>query len=98
MGEDELARMPGFGPTTARWLVDIGIDSHADIDALGSLEVYRRLQASRPSVGLNALWALECLLLDCHWRDLPDSRKAELRGKLEADGGRPNAANAADDP
>ncbi|CAN5835953.1 hypothetical protein BH20ACT6_BH20ACT6_17490 [soil metagenome] len=88
MGEDELARMPGFGPTTARWLVGIGIDSYADIDALGSLEVYRRLQASRPGVGLNAPWALECLLLGCHWRDLPDSRKAELRRELEDGGAR----------
>ena len=84
MGVDDLARLPGLGPVTAQWLVDIGVDGYDDIDRLGSVEVYRRLRASRPGVSLNALWALECLLLGCDWRDLPADRKAALRRELAA--------------
>jgi DNA transformation protein and related proteins len=79
---EDLARLPGFGPASAQWLVDIGIESFDDIDRLGSVEVFRRLRASRPGVSINALWALECLVLGCHWRDLPADRKARLRADL----------------
>jgi DNA transformation protein len=78
----ELARLPGLGDTTAQWLVDVGIESYDDIDRLGSIEVYRLLQRSRPGVTLNFLWALESLLLGCHWRDLPAQRKDELRRQV----------------
>lgn len=82
MGIDELARLPGLGPRTSHWLVDIGIQSYEDIDRLGSVEVYRRLRDSRPGVTLNALWGLESLLLGCDWRDLPAERKAEPRREV----------------
>jgi DNA transformation protein and related proteins len=85
MARDDLARLPGFGATTAQWLLDIGIESYDDIEELGSLDVYLRLRASRPGVSLNALWALESLLMGCDWRDLPPERKAELRRQLQAD-------------
>ena len=29
------------------------------------------------------LWALESLLIGCHWRDLPADRKAALRAEVE---------------
>lgn len=45
------------------------------------MEVYRRLRAARDGVSLNMLWALESLLIGCHWRDLPPDRKAALRGR-----------------
>ena len=85
MAREDLARLPGFGLTTAQWLLDIGVESYDDIEELGSLEVYRRLRVSRPGVSLNALWALECLLLGCNWRDLPPERKAQLRRELQAE-------------
>lgn len=91
VGVDDLARLPGLGPVTAQWLLDIGVDGYDDIDRLGSVEVYRRLRASRPGVTLNALWALECLLLGCDWRDLPADRKAALRREVAAAEADPHA-------
>jgi DNA transformation protein and related proteins len=85
MTTEDLARLPGLGPRSTQWLAEIGITSYDDIDALGSVEVYRRLRAARDGVSLNMLWALESLLLGCDWRDLPADRKAALRAEV-ADG------------
>ena len=83
-GED-LTRLLGLGPRSTAWLAEIGITSYDEIDELGSAEVYRRLRAARDGVSLNMLWALESLLIGCHWRDLPADRKAALRAEV-ADG------------
>lgn len=82
MGLADLERLPGIGPTTAPWLLAVGVGSYDDIDRLGSVEVFRRLQDSRPGLSLNALWVLEALLLGCDWRDLPAERKAQLRAEV----------------
>lgn len=82
MTVDELAALPGLGPASARWLVEIGIETYDDIDRLGSVEVYRRLRVARGGISLNMLFALESLLLGCHWRDLPADRKAALRAEV----------------
>lgn len=84
MSADELAALPGLGTRSAPMLVSVGVESCADLDQLGSLEVFRRLRTAHDNVSLNFLWALESLLLGCDWRDLPSSRKAELRAELDA--------------
>ena len=42
MAKHDLAGLPGFGDTTAQWLLDVGIESFEDIDRLGSLAVTSR--------------------------------------------------------
>ena len=79
MAEEELARLPGLGPKSAVWLVEVGVESMADIDRLGSVAIYRRLRRAREGITLNMLYALESLVLGCHWRDLSSDRKAALR-------------------
>jgi len=79
MAEEELARLPGLGPKSAVWLVEVGVESMADIDRLGSVAIYRRLRWAREGITLNMLYALESLVLGCHWRDLSSDRKASLR-------------------
>ena len=84
MGEADLLALPGLGPKTVAWLLRIGIETYDDLDRLGSIEVYRQLLAAGYPATLNALYALESVLLDCDWRDLPASRKAELLRTLRA--------------
>jgi len=79
MAVEDLARLAGLGPRSAAWLVEVGVESMADIDRLGSVEIYRRLRLAREGITLNMLYALESLVLGCHWRDLPLDRKAALR-------------------
>ena len=76
---EELARLHGLGPRSAVWLVEVGVESMADIDRLGSVAIYRRLRLARGAITLNMLYALESLVLGCHWRDLPSDRKVALR-------------------
>jgi DNA transformation protein len=80
---DELLKLKNIGPKTREWLHDIGIHTREDVERLGSVEVYRRLKASRPhQVSLNALWGLEAALLNIRWDMLPDDVKAELLRQL----------------
>ena len=82
MAVDDLAGLPGLGATSAGWLVEVGVESLADIDRLGSVAIYRRLRVARAGITLNMLYALESLVLGCHWRDLSSDRKAALRAEV----------------
>lgn len=79
-------RIKNMGPKTSQWLHEIGIDSIEDLEALGAVEAFRRLRASRPhQVSLNALWALQGAILNIHWNALPPDMKDELRAQVESD-------------
>lgn len=78
-------RIKNMGPKTRLWLRDIGIHTLADLEALGAVEAYRRLKASRPhQVSLNALWGLQGAILNIHWNALPSDMKADLKAQVEA--------------
>lgn len=79
-------RIKNMGPKTSQWLLEIGIDSIEGLEALGAVEAFRRLRASRPhQVSLNALWALQGAILNIHWNALPPDMKDELRAQVESD-------------
>ncbi|PZF90641.1 hypothetical protein C1I99_24215 [Micromonospora deserti] len=49
-----------LGPASARMLAAIGIDTAADLDAIGAAGVYRHLRdAGTPGLTRNLLWAME---------------------------------------
>ena len=74
-----------IGPKTQGWLHEIGIDTLADLEALGAVEAYKRLKAARPQqVSLNALWGLQGAILNIHWNALPPDMKADLKAQVEA--------------
>lgn len=73
-----------MGPKTKVWLNEIGIHTLQDLEAIGAVEAYRRLKASRPQeVTLNALWGLQGAVLNLHWNALPPDMKAELKAQVE---------------
>lgn len=79
MGEKELGALPGLGPASARWLLDIGIETPEQLGREDPLEVYLRLRVSRPGVNLNALRVLLALDLGCDWRDVPAAVLTEAK-------------------
>lgn len=82
-GRAELLALRNVGPKTVDWLLEVGVRSPADLDALGTEEVYRRLKAARPAqVNIVAAYALEGALLDCHWNALPPGVKEHLQREL----------------
>jgi len=80
----ELSKLKGIGPKTTEWLNDIGVDTLVDLEALGVVEVYKRLKRAYPhKVSLNALYGLQAAILGIHWNALPLDMKAELRAQAE---------------
>ena len=73
-----------MGPKSRVWLHEIGIDTLQDLEALGAVEVYQRLKASRPTdITLNMLWGLQAALLNIHWNMLTPEMKADLKSQVE---------------
>ena len=72
---------------SARWLRAAGFASLSDVEAVGSVEAYRRTSALFPrEVSLNLLWGLEAALLGIRWDQLPPELKADLRAQVESSG------------
>jgi len=86
MSDTPLHTLSGIGSTTRDRLDEIGIRTLlGDLRAIGSVETYRRLKFMLPrQVSLNALYALEAVLRDCHWLDLPADVKACLQQEAKA--------------
>ena len=79
-----MTPIKNMGSKSSVWLHDIGIDSLEDLEAIGAVEAYRLLKASRPTeVTLNALWGMQAALLNIHWNMLTPEMKAELKARLE---------------
>jgi len=71
---------PGIGPVTEKRLVEVGIKDRATLCKLGAVPAYQRLKfLYGKAVTLNALYGLEAVILGCHWRAIPETRKAELK-------------------
>ena len=80
MSDASIDNLRGIGPVTLSRLDDIGIRTLDDLQSMGSVEAYRRLTFMLPrQVRLDALYALEAALRDCHWLDLPQDVKAVLQ-------------------
>ncbi len=79
-----MGDMRKLGPKSRQWLAEIGITTFEEIERLGSVEVYRRLKASRPrEVSLSMLYGLEAAILDIPWQHLPQDVKDQLRTQIE---------------
>lgn len=78
MGE-VVGKFKNLGPKSEQWLNEIGIFSRADIEKIGSVEIYRLLKQRGFPASLNLVYALEAMLMDVHWTKLPANVKAELK-------------------
>ncbi len=71
-------KLRNIGPKSAAWLRQVGLRSRADIQGTGAIEAFMRVKRAGFKPSLNLLYALEGALLDCHWQDVPESRRVEL--------------------
>lgn len=78
-----MANLRKLGPKSREWLAEIGITTFEEVERLGSVEVYRRLKASRPrEVSLNMLYGLQAAILDIPWQHLPQDVKDQLKAQI----------------
>ncbi|MEZ6049233.1 MAG: TfoX/Sxy family protein [Planctomycetaceae bacterium] len=77
--------MKNLGPKSREMLRQVKISTLEEIQELGAVTVYLKLQKKFPEVTLNLLWALEGAIQNCHWNELTPARKAELKAQLAND-------------
>ena len=78
-----MTRLRNIGPTSARWLAEVGIETEADLEEVGAVEAYRRVRARQPRASLNLLYALEGALLGLPWNGLPPEVTERLRREAD---------------
>ena len=78
------AKMHNIGPKSAAWLRQVGLRTHEDIAAIGTVEAFMRVKRAGFKPTLNLLYAIEGALLDCHWHDVPTERRQQQQAELEA--------------
>jgi len=82
---EDLSALKNIGPKSAQRLLAAGIESRAQIEELGAVEVYRRLSRNYPA-SLTMLWALQGALLDLPFHQLPAEIKSALLDDLAEPG------------
>ncbi|MDA8017247.1 MAG: TfoX/Sxy family protein [Thermoanaerobaculia bacterium] len=73
-----------LGPVSMKWLEAVGVHTLADIEDLGPVEVYLRVEDAGFLPGRNLLWALQGAVLDLAWADIPPDMKQQLEGEVAA--------------
>lgn len=77
-------KLRNIGPKSAAWLRQVGLRTREDLEAAGPVEAFTKVKRAGFKPSLNMLYALEGALLDCHWQDVPEARRAELVEAAEA--------------
>jgi len=69
-----------LGPVTAKRLAEVGIADAESLREIGPVAAYKKLRFRfGRDVTLNALYGLDAAIRNVHWREIDDTRKAELR-------------------
>ena len=77
-----LTDLPNIGPTIAKRLRSVGIQTPADLAGAGPVEIWKRLVERYPGQTIPVcyyLYSLEGAIRGVHWDDLP----AEVKQRLE---------------
>ena len=80
----ELSQLPGLGPKSEQWLKLVGIQTEAELRAVGAIEAYLRMQRhAEITPGLNFLYALVGALEGRHWAEVAKTERQRLLFELE---------------
>lgn len=73
---EKLRDLPGLGPKSEAWLIEVGINTPDDLKAIGAIKTYIKLKkecSTQPS--LNFLYALVGAVEGEHWLKVAKSEK-----------------------
>jgi hypothetical protein len=80
MQERPIAELKNLGPTTARDLAEVGVATLAQLQEVGPVHAWHRLNELRPKqYTLVGLYALAGAILDKEWKELPPDYRTQLR-------------------
>jgi DNA transformation protein len=74
-----IGSLLNLGPRSQEWLTAVGITTYEDLERLGSVQAYLRVQERFPAASATLLYALEGALLDVRWDLLPLDVRQRLR-------------------
>ncbi len=75
----ELGQLPNIGKTLGAQLQAAGVETPAQLRALGSREAWLRLLGRDAGACCNSLYALEGAVQNIRWHNLPQPTKDSLR-------------------
>jgi DNA transformation protein len=76
--DKKLIELKNLGASTVNILNSIGIRTQQELQAIGSVQAYRRIRQRGVHVSRALLYALEGALLDKSWQSLDPALKAQL--------------------
>ena len=74
----EQEKLRNIGPKSSAWLRQVGLRTRDDLDAIGAVEAFMKVKRAGFKPTLNLLYSIEGALRDCHWQEIPDTRRSEL--------------------
>ena len=77
-------KLRNIGPKGMAWLRQVGLRTLEDLSEAGAVGAYMKVRRAGFKPSLNLLYALEGAILDCHWQEIPEARRAELITAAEA--------------
>ena len=77
-------KLRNIGPKSAAWLRQVGLRTLDDLVTVGAVDAYMKVRRAGFKPSLNLLYSLEGALLDCHWQEVPETRRTELVQAAEA--------------
>lgn len=74
-----LEQRINLGPTLVNQLKSVGITNFEELEELGSMETWLKIQKIDSSACINRLYALEGALQNIRWHDLSEEDKSKLK-------------------
>lgn len=68
-----------IGPKSTKWLHAIGVNTLADLEAMGAFAAYNLIKAQGYNASLNLLYALHGMLTGQRWNELSAETKRQLQ-------------------
>ena len=83
MSAQAIQDLPGLGPKSQAMLAAAGISSVAQLQQLGAVRAYAKVNAKDANASLNLLWALEGALTGLPWQVVAREHRLSLLLALE---------------
>ena len=80
---DSVSTLPGLGPKSRDMLRRAGIETLAQLRALGAVAAFAITKKANTAASLNLLWALEGALTGLPWRTVAREHRTSLLLALE---------------
>ena len=80
---EDLIQLSNIGPTLARKLQGIGIQSLQELKEIGSIEAVLQIGVKDPSECYNMLYAFEGAIQGIRWYSIPKDERAQLKADFD---------------